>query len=51
MNKPEEPVQMVEVIAVSESAPIIPIPIPAALITPKPPANAEQQRAIITRVK
>jgi hypothetical protein len=29
----------------------MPISIPSALITAKPPANVEQQRAIITRVK
>ena len=49
VNKLEEPVQPIEVITIPENAPIIPIP--AALITAKPPASAEQQRAIITRVK
>jgi hypothetical protein len=29
----------------------MPISIPSALIIAKPPANVEQQRAIITRVK
>ncbi len=49
MNKPEEPVQLIEIIAAPENGPVIPIP--ATLITPKPPVSAEQQRAIITRVK
>ena len=35
----------------SENVSQIPISIPSALITPKPPPNVEQQRAIITRVK
>ncbi|CAF2946599.1 unnamed protein product [Rotaria sp. Silwood2] len=48
-NKTEETIKLIE-ISNSENIPHMPISIPAALITAKPPANVEQQRAIITRV-
>lgn len=35
----------------SDNAPHMSMEIPSALITAKPPASVEQQRAIITRVK
>ena len=50
INKPEEKIKPPE-ISTSESNSHAPITIPSALITAKPPANVEQQRAIITRVK
>lgn len=49
-NKTEEIIKLIEV-SNPENIPHIPISIPSALIIAKPPANVEQQRAIITRVK
>jgi hypothetical protein len=50
INKTEENTKPTQV-SEPENIPQIPISIPAALITAKPPTNVEQQRAIITRVK
>ena len=49
-NKSEKSVQPIEV-PIPENIPLIPMAIPSTLITAKPQANVEQQRAIITRVK
>ncbi len=49
-NKTEEIAKPIEV-SNQENVPHMPISIPSALITAKPPPNVEQQRAIITRVK
>ncbi|CAF4987837.1 unnamed protein product, partial [Rotaria sp. Silwood1] len=47
-NKTEEAIKSIE-LSNSENISHMPISVPAALITAKPPANVEQQRAIITR--
>jgi len=49
VNKSEESALVTEA-STSETTSQVLIPVPSALITAKPVANVEQQRAIITRV-
>lgn len=48
-NKAEETNKPIET-SNADIIQVAPISVPAGLVTPKPPANVEQQRAIITRV-